>query len=141
MIVHRSQHGLGCAGDFPVSKGVDRKMRAHANDNHRISVCRATTYINDNATEPISLAQLSQVAGMSAFHFSRKFKAITGVSPHQYILMKRIEQSKALLAASERPIAHIAIECGFSSQAHFSVAFKNRVGFSPRRYRDQERER
>lgn len=116
-------------------------MRAYANDNHRRSVCKATTYINDNATEPISVEILSQVAGMSPFHFSRKFKAITGVSPHQYIMLKRIERSKALLAASERPIAHIAIECGFSSQAHFSVTFKNRVGLTPRRYRDQERPR
>ncbi len=112
-------------------------MRAHSNDNHKRSVCRATTYVNDNATEPITTRQLAQVAGMSAFHFSRKFKAITGVSPHQYVLMRRIERSKAMLSASERPIAQIALECGFSSQAHFSVVFKSRVGASPRTYRLQ----
>lgn len=116
-------------------------MRTEAvNDNHKRSIYRAIKFANDNAQAPVSVDELSSAAGMSAFHFSRKFKAITGMSPHQYLLQERIERSKKLLAASGRPIAHIAIECGFSSQAHFSVAFKARVGASPRIYRLQTRE-
>lgn len=110
------------------------------NDNHKRSVDRAIRFANDNTAALVTVDELSSAAGMSPFHFSRKFKAITGVSPHQYLIQKRIDQSKKLLAATGRPIAHIAIECGFSSQAHFSVAFKARVGSSPRVYRLQTRE-
>lgn len=109
------------------------------NDNHKRSIHRAIEFANDNAQGLITVDKLSSVAGMSAFHFARKFKAITGISPHQYLIQKRIEQSKKLLAATGRPIAHIAMECGFSSQAHFSVAFRARVGASPRAYRLQTR--
>lgn len=111
--------------------------RVAVNDNHKRSIDRAIKFANDNAQEAITVDEMSSAAGMSAFHFSRKFKAITGLSPHQYLLQRRIEQSKKLLAASGRPIAHIAIECGFASQSHFSVAFKARVGSSPRVYRLQ----
>jgi AraC-like DNA-binding protein len=102
-----------------------------ANDNHKRSIQRAILVANDN----VKISDMSSAAGMSAFHFSRKFKAITGLPPHQYLLQQRISQSKILLSASERSIACIAFDCGFSSQAHFSVAFKARVGISPGAYR------
>lgn len=115
-------------------------MRVAVNDNHKRSVNRAIQLANDNIRALVSVDDMSSAAGMSPFHFSRKFKAITGISPHQYLLQKRIEQSKKLLAATWRPIAQIAIDCGFSNQAHFSVMFKARVGASPRVYRLQTQE-
>lgn len=116
------------------------EQKEAVNDNHKRSIERAIKFANDNAPAVVTIDKLSSAAGMSAFHFSRKFKAITGVSPHQYLLLQRINQSKKLLAANDGPIAQIAIECGFSSQAHFSVAFKAQVGSSPRNYRNQTKE-
>lgn len=110
------------------------------NDNHKRSIYRAIKFANDNARVVLTNTDLSAAAGMSSFHFCRKFKAITGITPHQFIMQQRINQSKTLLSASECSIAHIAVECGFSSQSHFSVAFKTRVGASPRIYRIQTKE-
>ncbi len=110
-------------------------MRRAVNDNHKRSIGRAIQCANDNVRAAVSVEEMSLAAGMSPFHFSRVFKTITGISPHQYLVQKRIEHSMKLLVASGRPIAHIALECGFSSQAHFSAMFRARVGFSPREFR------
>ena len=61
--------------------------------------------------------------------------AATGFTPHAYILKRRIEAAQILLLDEENPIAWIALEVGFSGQAHFSSAFKKIVGVSPRQWR------
>ncbi|MEO0405873.1 MAG: AraC family transcriptional regulator [Cyanobacteria bacterium P01_A01_bin.135] len=93
-------------------------------------------YINTNlADKDLSLAALSNTAGLSLSYFCHQFKRSTGFTPYQYIIRRRIERAKRLLKQGELPIAVIALECGFSNQSHFYGAFCRIVGTTPKRYR------
>ncbi|WP_063495240.1 AraC family transcriptional regulator [Paraburkholderia phytofirmans] len=94
-----------------------------------------TEYVDVNLCEEISLSQLCALAGMSASHFVRRFNAALGQSPYQFVLSRRIESAKRLLARTDRPIADIALDCGFSHQEHLTNAFRRRVGTTPAAYR------
>jgi AraC family transcriptional regulator len=83
----------------------------------------------------LSLAELAAVARLSPFHFSRAFKAASGQAPHQFVLARRVERAKALLARPDLALAEIAYRAGFASQAHFSTAFRRATGTTPARYR------
>ena len=96
---------------------------------------KVMAYLEENLGEQIYLDDLSAVAGLSRTHFVGQFRAATGFGPHAYILRRRIEVAQSLLQDEENPISEIALELGFSSQAHFSTAFKNQVGIAPGRWR------
>jgi len=83
----------------------------------------------------ITVPDVASSVGLSPDHFSRAFKAATGMSPHQAITAARIERAKVLLADSTLPMTEIAIELGFSSSAHFSSRFRQVTGFSPTDWR------
>lgn len=94
------------------------------------------THIGEHIDEDLRLEALATVAHMSTDAFRHFFKKALGVAPHQYILQKRIERAKRLLAQPRLPIAEIAYALGFSSQAHFSTSFRKFVGSSPKRYQN-----
>jgi AraC family transcriptional regulator len=83
----------------------------------------------------LSIAELAREAHLSPYHFSRAFKAATGLPPHSYLTARRIEHAKELLATSEMPMSEIALEVGFSSQAHLTDCFHRLVGVTPREFR------
>lgn len=83
----------------------------------------------------ISLMELAQECHLSVTHFVRGFRRSTGMSPHQWLLARRIDKAKLLLVESDHALAHIALECGFSSQSHFNAAFKCSTNVSPGRWR------
>jgi len=72
---------------------------------------------------------------MSYFHFSRTFKQSMGVSPNNYIVARRIEKAKKLLANSNSLIADIALQVGFASQSHFTTMFRRLTGTTPKIFR------
>src|SRR3546814_9503517 len=76
---------------------------------------------------------------MSVTHFTRQFRAEMGMSPHQYVVRRRIERAKYLLGYTQEPIAQIAHGCGFSHQEHLSGMFRRHVGETPARYRRRKR--
>lgn len=96
---------------------------------------RVVEYIEARLEEDISLEQLAQLAGYSTFHFTRLFKTATGRSPHRYVIEARIARARELLKDSSIPTAEIAYKTGFSSQSHFTTAFRKRVGVTPRVFR------
>ena len=79
------------------------------------------------------------MARLSPFHFSRLFKGSTGLTPHQYVLRWRVEESKRLLRHSNMEIADIAQRLRFSDQSHFTSLFHRLTGETPRRWRDDPR--
>ncbi|WP_199260327.1 AraC family transcriptional regulator [Paracoccus binzhouensis] len=91
-------------------------------------------HIEANLAEPIQLRDLAALAGLSAFHFQRSFRASCGVSPHRWITARRIERARRLLG-SGAPLARIALDCGFDSQSHFTRVFKAAMGLTPGGYR------
>lgn len=91
--------------------------------------------VESGLDSPIALQTLADIAGLSRFHFLRAFKATTGLSPHQFVLAKRLAMARDLLEQSQLPIAEIATLSGFGSAAHFAKAFHAQVGMTPSEYR------
>lgn len=92
-------------------------------------------YIQAHLDENLSLESISQVAGMSRYHFIRRFKQTMHESPYQYLIGQRIEQAKQLLRVSQLSIADTAIACGFANQSHLTKHFKQRIGLTPQLFR------
>lgn len=95
---------------------------------------RLIDYIEAELHTQISLRDLARIAGLSEFHLQRMFKQSCGVSPYGFILSRRIDRARNMLAGSE-PIAQIAMDCGFSSQSHMTRLFKSVTGTTPSAYR------
>ena len=100
---------------------------------------RAEDYIETHLNEVIRLLSLSEASGLSVSHFTRRFKVTTGLSPHQFVLRRRVERAKRLLKHTNEAIAQIALCCGFSHQEHLTHTFKRFTGNTPGRYRQTVR--
>jgi AraC family transcriptional regulator len=96
---------------------------------------RIFDFVETHLGDPLSLADLTLVAGGSVFHFSRAFKNTTGYAPCQYVLQRRLIRAKLLLTTTAWPLANIASACGFHDTIHLSRAFSRLVGTTPVRYR------
>jgi AraC family transcriptional regulator len=95
-----------------------------------------TEFIDQNLSENITLEDLARLAGLSSYHFSRKFKADLGIAPHAYVLSRRIDRAKSLLNNSRLPLKLVAAECGFTDQSHLSRVFRKFLGVTPKNFRD-----
>lgn len=102
-------------------------------ENRRVG--RALEYIAENLHRNIDLSEISNAACLSPFHFSRIFKAHMGMSPHSYVIMRRVERASVMLRSTRDSLAVIAHECGFSSQAHMTTMFARTKNITPAAYR------
>lgn len=98
-------------------------------------VARVLRHLEDTASEPHRLADLAQAAGLSRYHFLRTFKAVTGATPHQWLLRARLRDAARRLAMSKQPVTEIALDCGFDDLSNFIRTFRAEFGISPSRYR------
>lgn len=96
---------------------------------------RAVHMIESSGDRRPSLADLAREIGVSRFHFCRAFKQSTGMTPHAFMAQRRLERSADMLRSSELSATEIALECGFGSSSHFTIAFKRAFGASPTEYR------
>ena len=96
---------------------------------------RARAFIDRHYDQPIDLAQIGAQAGFSRYHFLRLFRTAFRETPHQYLMRRRIERARALLAASDLSITEICFAVGFQSLGSFSTLFHRSAGCSPRAYR------
>jgi AraC family transcriptional regulator len=88
----------------------------------------------DFATD-LDLKTIAAESGYSRSHFLRTFRASMGYSPHQWLTRVRVEEAKALLQNASSSLTDVALQCGFSSHAHFSSMFRQIVGVVPSEYR------
>lgn len=96
---------------------------------------KAMDYIDKNYDTDISLKELAEIAGMSRTYFSALFKKLNGLSPWDYITIRRIEKSVELLKTTGDTVLEIACRCGYNSTANFNRAFKKITGRVPGDYR------
>lgn len=95
-------------------------------------------YLHAHLAERITLEQLAAVAGLSPFHFLRRFRDAHHATPQQLLMALRLERAKRLLAQGRAPAA-VAAETGLADQAHLTRAFAWRYGVTPARYQRQLR--
>jgi AraC family transcriptional regulator len=112
--------------NFEAAEGVFSRRRLRS----------VVEYIMENLEGSPRLRQMAAVARLSPSHFARRFKAATGLAPHQYLIARRVERAQHLLKSdNEVGLAEVAVRAGFVDQSHFSFHFKRIVGVTPRQFR------
>lgn len=96
---------------------------------------RARSVMHVRFADPLDLEAVAREAYLSRFHFAREFRRLFGVTPHQYLTQRRVEQAKRLLLETDKSVTEVCMSVGFSSLGSFSTMFQRRVGHSPNNYR------
>lgn len=103
-------------------------------------LARARDFIDSSLGQTINLAAMARVACLSPHHFLRSFKAVFGLTPHQYLTRARIERAKELLRETDYPVTEICFIVGFESLGSFSSLFRRYAAASPAQFRKQTRQ-
>ena len=106
----------------------------------RAALGRVLSLIDSRYNNRLRIDTLSDEAHFSRYHFIRTFRRILYETPHQYIVRKRIEKARELLALGDLSVTDICFEVGFESLGSFSALFHRVVGWSPSVYRARSRE-
>jgi two-component system, response regulator YesN len=118
----------GRAAAEPSAEETEAGHRARA-------IFRAIRHIEEHLDTTLSLAEVSRVAGMSKFHFCRRFQECTGQHFREFLARRRIERAKGLLKAQGRTITDIFRDVGFKDMTHFGRVFKRIEGQLPSEFR------
>ena len=94
-------------------------------------------YIEANLAADLHLETLGQIAGLGPERLRVAFRAALGESPHRYVVRRRMELARALLAATRLPVTEIALRLGFADHSHFTSTFRRETGWTPSRYREE----
>lgn len=101
----------------------------------RPAVQQVTAYIEEHLADDLTLAELAAVAGLSPYHFARRFKETLRCSPHQYVVQQRVERARLLLTTTTWTVAAIAQAVGCASESHLALHFKRLTGLTPKQFR------
>jgi AraC-like DNA-binding protein len=96
---------------------------------------RAKDLADARYADPLGVDDMAAAAGLSRAHFSREFRRAFGVSPHEYLLTRRLERAAALLRNTDRSVADICFSVGLQSLGSFTSSFTRTYGISPTAYR------
>jgi AraC-like DNA-binding protein len=95
----------------------------------------ALAYIDDHLDGPLRLPDLAARAGLSAFQFDQRIRAVFGLSAGQYLSRLRVDRACDRLRHTDAPLSELALECGYADQAAFTRQFHKSVGLTPGAYR------
>ncbi len=98
-------------------------------------VARVIGFIEGNLSKKIEVGDFAAIARLSLSHFARSFRATVGEAPFAYLIRRRIEHAQDLILRTDKTLAQIALDCGFSDQAHLAKLFRRTVGVSPGAWR------
>jgi AraC family transcriptional regulator len=96
---------------------------------------KAVAYIEEHLAEPISLAALARLVGLSACYFCRAFRQSFGMPPQRYQLKQRIECAKTLLVKHAASVTDVSLTVGYNDTSAFCTAFRRVTGLTPSTYR------
>jgi AraC-like DNA-binding protein len=96
---------------------------------------RAKDLADARFAEALGVEDMAAAAGLSRAHFSREFRRAFGVSPHAYLLTRRLERAAAMLRNTDRSVAEICLAVGLTSVGSFTTSFKRAYGHTPTAYR------
>lgn len=93
-------------------------------------------YLDENFANEVTYKDINTLSGMSNYSFLNEFKTLTGSTPHQYILKRKLIKAQQLLMNSPLSITEISYDLGFTDSSHFSKFFKKQMNISPSQYRE-----
>jgi AraC-like DNA-binding protein len=100
---------------------------------------RVEEFIEANLDMPLSVEQIARTAGMSASYFTRAFNNVMKMTPHRYVMWRRVIRAHELIRNSDASLAEIALVAGFADQSHLCRLFQEHTGESPSRFRRRHR--
>lgn len=119
---------LGEFFQIPSKEATDKDSLIH----------RVTNHIEENYEQDLTIQDLSQIAGLSEYYFSRLFKKQTGYTLHEYIIKTRVINAKILLKSTNLSLREIAYQCGFTNESSFSNTFKKNTDMTPAVFRNTD---
>ena len=135
-IVFRDPSGTVIDGTALIEQGAGASSRPIARGGLAPSALRRVReYVEANLETKIALSDLAALANLSRCHFAHAFKQSLGCTPHRYLMSRRLEKARELLAKDQMPLSEIAIATGFADQSHFSRCFRAGFGISPLTFR------
>lgn len=102
---------------------------------HRQRILKSADWIRAHSHEPLTLEQIAEVSGYSAYYFSRMFHQLIGRTPIQFVLESRIVKSKQLLTSTNWSVQHISEQVGFAQSSYFIRRFRSAEGITPEQFR------
>lgn len=97
-----------------------------------------TDHIDAHLQDPLALEDLAALVGLGVWTFSRHFRESFGRAPHAFVIERRIERARRLLAQGRVAIKEVALNCGFADQAHLTRVMRRQLGTTPARLREGE---
>ncbi|SON54008.1 Bacillibactin transport regulator [Hartmannibacter diazotrophicus] len=129
-LVRKASSLLGAQGN-----GNGTGARVASGGLARWQIKRVEAHIEDRISHSISVDELARLANLSTSYFSTAFKVSFGVSPHTYVVRRRVEHAKARMLETNAPLCEIALDCGMADQAHLSRVFRRMTGATPSAWR------
>ena len=96
---------------------------------------RAKDLADARYADRLDVEDMARAAGLSRAHFSREIKSAFGVSPHAYLLTRRLERAASLLRVTDRSVTEVCMDVGLQSLGSFTTSFKRMYGKTPSVYR------
>jgi AraC-like DNA-binding protein len=112
-----------------------RARRGPSPVQHHGRITDVLRYMAAHSAAPHKLIGLASMARMSPYHFLRTFRAVTGITPHQWLLRARLRDAAGRLTTTRTPVTNVALDVGFDDLSNFTRSFRAEFGASPRQYR------
>ncbi len=118
---------------------ISTSVRQHSKPGGKVKdfyIKESLAYIEHHYHENITVEDMANICGLNRSYFGKMFREATGFSPQEFIIHVRMSKASELLKSTEKTIGEISALVGYPNQLHFSRAFKNKYGVSPKNYRD-----
>jgi AraC family transcriptional regulator len=120
-----------------MSRVTKTPKKASSNASPPLWLRRAKEIIEAHYRDRLSLRDVARAVSVHPVHVARQFRRYVGMSVGSFIRLRRIEFARQNLATTDKPLVDIALESGFTQQAHFTTAFRQITGVTPLEYRKQ----
>ena len=122
--------------DYLLRSAADEQLE-HGSKLREFYIHEALTYIEHNFQNEITIEDIAGVCGLNRTYFGKIFKEALGKTPQEFLLNYRMLKAAELLKLTSLSIGDVGLAVGYATQMHFSRAFKNNYGISPREWRYQ----
>ena len=120
-------------------QGSANKKRLQGGKLSRFYAQEALSFIEQNYALPITVEDMANRCNLDRSYFGKVFKDMIGQSPQDFLIRYRMSKATSLLVSTSLSIGDISVQVGYPNQLHFSRAFRNIYGMSPRQYRQQNK--